>query len=152
MTIRRLNRPARNRHTQEVRSISINPKYLRILVVEDYNDIRHLLEEVLAHKGHWVEGLYGPGTALERMKQDGFDLLLTDVWQPNLAGWDFLDELRTHERLPAYVVSMSEMYGDEARRTSKAAGCFAHLVQPFKLEELEAILDDIMSRRQAAAN
>ena len=93
--------------------------------------------------GHWVEGVCDCGAALDRLEQDGFDMLLTDTFFPDTRGWDFLGQLRTTGKLPAHVVSMSTLHIDDARGPSRAAGCYAHLVMPFKLTDLEGILKGI---------
>lgn len=115
-------------------------KRLRILVVENYPDTRNVLAWILTHLGHSVESVPDAGTAFDRLRQDGFDVLLTDVFLPDKSGWDFLRELRARGILPPQVISVSAMHVDDARGPSKAAGCHAHLVEPFRINELEAAL------------
>ena len=67
---------------------------MRILVVEDHHDTRHMLALVLTHLGHRVKTVPDAGTALDRARQDTFDALLTDIYLPNRDGWDLLAELR----------------------------------------------------------
>ena len=112
-------------------------------MLDDHRDTREVLAYALTHLGHWVGTVPDAGTALTRLQQDGFDLFLTDVWMPRASGWSLLRILGERGRLPPYVVSMSTMHVDDARGPSKAAGCFAHLVQPFKLKELEELLERI---------
>ena len=112
-------------------------------MLDDHRDTREVLAYVLTHLGHWTETVPDAGTALDRLQQDGFDLFLTDVWMPRASGWSLLQILRERGRLPPYVVSMSTMHVDDARRSSKAVACFAHLVQPFKLKELEELLERV---------
>ena len=47
---------------------------------------------------------------------------------------------RARGQLPPRVVSMSTRHVDEVREPSKAADCYAHLVMPFKITELDATL------------
>ena len=115
-------------------------KPLRILVVEDHQDTREFIVLFLADSGHWVESAPDGGTALARMRQDGFDVLLTDVSLPDMEAWDLLGELRLHGCLPPRVVTMSAMNGEKGRALSLAAGCHAHLLKPFKASEIEAAI------------
>ena len=113
---------------------------MRILIVEDHRDTRHTLEAFLVSLGHWVEAVQSTTMALDRLRQDGFDLLLTDVWIGNVSGWNFLQELKASDELPPHVISMSAMPVEDARGPSEAAGCCAHLVKPFRVGELEQAL------------
>lgn len=94
----------------------------------------------LVHLGHWVESAPDAGTALDRLWQDDFDVLLTDVFLPNKSGWSFLEVLRARGQAPPRIISMSTMHVNDARPLSQAAGCYGHLVMPFRISELEALL------------
>ena len=102
-----------------------------------------MLALVLTHLGHRVRTVPDAGTALDRARQDQFDVLLTDIYLPNRNGWDFLAELRVRRISPPHIISMSAMHIDDARGPSKAAGCCAHLVKPFSVPELETIFQRV---------
>lgn len=68
----------------------------RILVVEDEDFVRELLEEVLTNLGYSVVAFSGGIEALNMMKNrcDNFDLVITDVIMPNMDGKEFVDRLK----------------------------------------------------------
>ena len=112
-------------------------------MLDDHRGTREVLAWLLVDLGHWVETVPDAGTALDRLKQDGFDLLLTDVWLPRANGWSLRQLLRERGNLPPYVVSMSTMHVDDVLESSRAVGCFAHLVQPFKIVEIEQLFERV---------
>ena len=83
-------------------------------------------------------------SALARAAEEGFDVLLTDIQMPDRDGWELLRELGVQNQLPSLCISMSCHTTGRERERSKMAGCQAHLIKPFKVEELERAL------RQAA--
>lgn len=91
--------------------------------------------------GHRVQLAADTGSALSRAKDDMFDALITDIHLPGLSGWELIHELRARGDLPRLTVSMSDWNSGQERTESKAAGCDAYLVKPFKMEELETLLD-----------
>ena len=71
-----------------------------ILVVDDDEDIRHLVSEVLRLAGFAVETAGSGVTALERLGlEDTPDLVLLDVQMPEMDGWDTLRAIRSMEAL-----------------------------------------------------
>ena len=111
--------------------------------MEDHAPARSLLVLLLTHLGHWVESAGDADAALERMRQDGFDMLVTDLWLPDGHGRDLLRELRAHDLLPPYVVSVDAIHRKEAMQRSKEAGCCAHLDYPIHRRDVEAALQSI---------
>ena len=90
--------------------------------------------------GHRAELVPDAGTALDRAREGRFDVLLTDVQLPGMNAWRLGRELRTRGHLPPFAISMSAGdLGQDAVR-SKEAGYDAHLIKPFKPDELEALL------------
>ena len=64
---------------------------VRLNETSNHCDTCHVLELFLADRGYWVEGVCDAATALERLLQDGFDMLLTDTWLSDALGWNFLN-------------------------------------------------------------
>ena len=88
-------------------ALCMSEKPLRILVVDDHQEIRALLAEYLALSGCWVESCPDATTALARMEQDGFDVLLTHLQLPDADSSTLIEELTRRGRRPPRVLSMS---------------------------------------------
>lgn len=84
-------------------------EHFRILVVEDHNDSREMLEEFLTEEGFTVETAVNGLQALERlMRLPRPDLVLLDLMMPVMTGWDLMDrvaEKPSLRGLPVIVVS-----------------------------------------------
>jgi CheY-like chemotaxis protein len=66
-------------------------EHFRILVVEDHNDSREMLEEFLTEEGFTVETAVNGLQALERLlKPPRPDLVLLDLMMPVMTGWDLM--------------------------------------------------------------
>src|SRR5512138_320665 len=109
---------------------------MRILVVEDDQDIRDILEIVLAAEGHEVQTAADGVAGLDRLRGGPLpSLILLDMMMPRLDGEGFLRAMRSNPStadIPVIIVT-----GHPAARTKAAelgaAGC---LVKPVELVEL----------------
>ena len=118
-------------------------KPLRVLIVDDCRDTCWVLGKFLELLGHNASLTTDAGTALSRARNSTFDLLLLDVYLPGLNGWELLGELDQQKTRPAHAISMSSFINNGEPERSKAVGCLAHLIKPFNLHELEAVLPSI---------
>ena len=116
-------------------------KLRRIMVVEDHRDAREVLVELIRLNGHRVESCPDAATALARLGHDDFDVLLTDVVLPDGDAWKLLTDLSERRKLPLRVISMSAYAATPLRGASVAFGCIGHLSKPFKMVELEQLLN-----------
>ncbi len=66
----------------------------RILVVEDDRTTQHLITSILKQGGYEVATAGDGAEALEKLRTDPADLILTDIWMPAMNGLDLLAELR----------------------------------------------------------
>src|SRR3989338_2614600 len=66
----------------------------RILLVEDDREMCRFLSELLTEEGYEVEVVYDGPSALERYKQTGFDITITDLMMPRMKGTELVRHLR----------------------------------------------------------
>lgn len=91
---------------------------VRLLVVDDEESIRHILQEGLSSAGYDVDTVASGAEALERFEPGRYALVLTDLMMPAMGGWELSARLRAVDpRLPIVILSA---YGvtleDEAAR------------------------------------
>jgi len=79
----------------------------RILVVDDENDIRELVREILSEEGYTVETAGNAAEARAACAQQAPDLVLLDIWMPDTDGISLLREWQQSQALTAPVVMMS---------------------------------------------
>lgn len=114
----------------------------RILVVEDIELNRMLVEEVLADAGFVVEEAVDGRQALEAVESHPawhYDLVLMDIQMPVMNGYEATRAIRALPRedvecLP--IVALSANARSEDRRRSRECGMNDHLAKPFDAEEL----------------
>jgi PAS domain S-box-containing protein len=116
-------------------------KQARILLTDDNADMREYVCRVLGSEYEVVTA--GDGQeALEIIRREPPDLLLTDAMMPRMDGLDLLQAVRAHpptQTLP--VILLSARAGDEMRFEGFRAGADDYLVKPFTAGELRARVD-----------
>src|SRR5690348_11179207 len=77
-----------------------------ILLVEDSPEVSLSVREILVAGGHTVEEAGTGKQALDRLKKSKFDLVVSDIWMPEMDGIAFLKEIRgSGSDLPVVVIS-----------------------------------------------
>jgi len=116
------------------------PTTQRILVVEDDDDIRETLREVLAAEGYEVDEARDGLEAFVQL-QDGehASLILLDMMMPRMDGETFLASLRRRPELAGvHVVVISG--NTRARERARELAADACLVKPFEIEDLLGVV------------
>ncbi|MEO5339049.1 MAG: PAS domain S-box protein [Magnetococcus sp. MYC-9] len=119
---------------------AVVPRPLRILLAEDSPENQLLFEVYLKKSPHHLVIVPDGREAVARVKEEPFDLLLTDLEMPNMDGYAATRAIRQWEREegrpPLIIMSLSAHAGIERKGESLAAGCDEHLTKPIKKQEL----------------
>ena len=108
-----------------------------ILVVEDYDDTRRMLELTLGRNGYRVVAVADGRAGVEAAQRARPDLILMDINMPVLDGLSATALIRASEGLGAVPVIAFSAYGaDVMRERALAAGCDAYIETPVGPEEL----------------
>ena len=134
VSIPALTGPATAAPTQHVRTLSL-------LVVEDHEATRTVLEQLLTRSGHKITTASSLNDALSCYKAAHFDAVISDLGLPDGSGIDLMMQIQSIRPVPAIALSGYGMEGDLIR--SKKAGFFAHLVKPVKVDQLKLLLTQI---------
>jgi PAS domain S-box-containing protein len=111
----------------------------RVLVADDNADMREYLVRLLRTAGYEVEAVNDGQLALERVRAELPDLVVSDVMMPGLDGLELVAALRTDSRTAAVpVLLLSARAGQEASIEGLHAGADDYLVKPFAAAELLA--------------
>ena len=108
---------------------------LRVLVVDDEEDIRHMLTMLLEGEGYEVEAVDNGETALQRLTDQTFELALCDVRMPNLGGLELLDALGG-ESIETTVIVMSAFGNREMALDALKRGAYDYIDKPFNKDEI----------------
>ncbi len=107
----------------------------RVLVVDDEENIRLVLETLLKRTGYQVETAQSGEQALSRIDAFGPDVVITDVRMPKMGGLDLLTTLRAKNN-PATVIVMSAYGNVDAAIEAMKAGAYDYIQKPFKPDEV----------------
>lgn len=116
----------------------------RILVVDDEPKIRELIGKYASFEGHEVVQAGNGLEAVERSRQETFDLLIMDVMMPELDGFSAVKEIRKEQDVPVLMLSAR---GEEYDRIHGfEVGADDYVVKPFSPKELMMRVDAILRR------
>ncbi|MQP77365.1 response regulator [Stenotrophomonas sp. MYb238] len=129
------------RHRARVRSLDV-------LVADDHEANRMVLQRLLQKAGHRVTCVHGAEEALDAMAAREFDVAITDLHMPGMSGLDLLRQLRVMQagggpRTP--VVILSADVTPEAIQRCNQAGAHAFMAKPVVAARLLETMADIAS-------
>ena len=107
-----------------------------ILVVDDEVGIRELLSEILFDEGYHVHAAENAGQARAFRNRQAPDLVLLDIWMPDIDGVSLLKEWVAHSQLTMPVVMMSGHGTIETAVEATRIGAVDFLEKPIALQKL----------------
>jgi two-component system, sensor histidine kinase and response regulator len=125
---------------------------LRILVAEDNEFNRELLEHLLGHRGHSVAMATDGREALSMLGREAFDLMLVDIHMPELDGFQVIRRVREEERRASRsarmpVIALTAMSRPGDRELCLESGMDDYLTKPLRTAELWAAIGRVMADR-----
>ncbi len=111
-----------------------------ILVVDDEPDIRSLLNDILLDEGYSVECAKDGTSARAIQKAQSFDLILLDIWMPDIDGISLLREWKTEASLLAPVIMISGHGTVETAVEATRLGAYDFIEKPISLAKLLLII------------
>jgi two-component system, cell cycle response regulator DivK len=117
----------------------------RILVVEDEEDNRQILRDLLASSGYEMVEAKDGEQALAAVDQHRPDLILMDIQLPIMDGYEATRRIRANpanKRIPIIAVTSYALSGNES--IALAAGCDAYVPKPYSPRELLAKIREFL--------
>jgi len=125
------------------------PSDPHLLVVDDDERLRALLQRYLSTNGYRVSAAAGAAEARQLLANMEFDLLVLDVMMPGESGLDFAHDLRRSSQVPILMLTAR---GDPADRIAGLErGADDYLPKPFEPRELLLRINALLRRVQAPA-
>ncbi len=117
----------------------------RILIAEDDKVQRHVIADILASAGYAVEDAASAQEAVEAVRNEVFDLLLTDMRMPGMDGLELLRQAK-RLRFEMEVVVMTAYATVETAVTAMKEGAVDYLAKPFDKDELLVVVAKAVER------
>ena len=126
----------------------------RILIVDDEEEIRNSLAEILGEEGYSVATAANAAEALASVREASSDVVLLDIWLPDRDGLDVLDDIRQlpSEARPEVVIISGHGTIEAAVRATKL-GAYDFLEKPLSIDRTLIVLKNaVEARRMRAEN
>jgi len=126
--------------TQPISTPAKNGRH-KILIVDDFDDTRHLLRTWLERKGFEVIEAQNGNEAIDQAQAQSPDLIIMDLEMPELDGLSATRKIRNELNLVGVPIVAVSAYGAEQfREPSLSAGCNEYVSTPFEPAELERLI------------
>jgi len=122
----------------------------RLLVIDDEEDLREMLEFILTSEGFEVATVDGGLAALDLARTRRFDLAITDMKMPGMNGIETLTALKELDASMEVIVATGYASEQTAAECMKR-GAYGYLRKPFELDDLRALIDRALAQHFAAA-
>jgi two-component system nitrogen regulation response regulator GlnG len=123
----------------------------RILVADDEESIRWVLQTTLAGEGHAVEQVESGDAALDALTRDHFDLALVDIKMPGLDGLALLSKVREAGLTTPIVIITAQNTMANAIEAMKR-GAYDYVTKPFDIEEVRLLVQRVLEMRRQATD
>src|SRR5437588_809607 len=118
-----------------------------ILVVDDEEIMREILETLLTREGYDVRPASSGAEGLEMARALPFDAAIVDIMMPGIDGIATLDELKRIDEDLAVVI-ITAYASVESAISAMKAGAFDYITKPFKNDEVVVVVRNAMERRR----
>ena len=121
----------------------------RILIVDDYKDMRGILRSLLESEGYACQEVEHGAEALAHLQAEHFDLVITDNEMPVMSGIQLLQSLSENlGKQPPPVVLLSGRLTKEVRHTALRAGASSVFKKPCNVQQILLEVAKILDQRE----
>ena len=122
----------------------------RILVVDDEMIVCESCQRILDEEGYEVEVTLSGKEAFEKMKEDPFDIVITDLKMPGIDGMEVLKKF--HKEYPNTIIIMITGFGTvETAVEAMKLGAFDYIPKPFTPDEVSVVVKKALENRRLLA-
>src|SRR5438105_7340396 len=119
------------------------PRHRRVLLVDDHYDTCLSMKRMLERRGYEITIAHSAEQAVEKVRTQEFDLLISDIGLPDRSGYELMRELRLNKRLPG--IALSGFGSEQDVNQAREAGFAEHLTKPINFERLEKTIQSLLS-------
>ena len=119
----------------------------KILIVDDDANLIEFMTEALKALGYRVEAYRKITDAIEAVKRDNFDLVISDFMLPDGTGLDLLRQIKKLDKGIPFVITTGYPLAYPPA-VAKADGVGGYLVKPFRINQMEQVISNLLSPKK----
>ena len=117
---------------------------MNILVVDDEKLIVKGLAFSLEQDGNTVDCAFDGSEALQKIRENDYDIVLLDLMLPEMNGYEVCEKVRTFSRVP--IIMLTAKSEDDDKIMGLECGADDYITKPFNVMELKARIKAVMRR------
>ncbi|MBR6569847.1 MAG: response regulator transcription factor [Clostridia bacterium] len=122
-------------------------RVFRILIAEDDAELRMLFTHVLTRNGYEVTGVDNGRKALDTIRRDYYDLVISDIMMPVMDGYELVQALRKEGlMLPVMMITAKDAFDD--MRLGFTSGTDDYMIKPVNVNEMVLRVGALLRRAQ----
>jgi signal transduction histidine kinase/CheY-like chemotaxis protein len=114
----------------------------RLLVVDDHYDTCTGMKMMLERRGYDITLAHSADQAVEKVRSQDFDLLISDIGLPDRSGYELMRELQNIKQVRG--IALSGFGSEHDISKARAAGFAEHLTKPINFERLEEAIQNLL--------
>ena len=116
----------------------------KVLVVDDEEDIRMSVGQILEVCGYEVLKAENGSECLKKLEQGLPDLVILDIMMPGMSGWDVAARIKENEKWCTVPIVFLTAKGDEMSMGMGGLACEDYIVKPFDVVKLKECVERIL--------
>ncbi len=119
---------------------------MKILVIDDEEDLRAMIAAALEDSGYEVETAEDGNQGIAKLKDGDYDLVITDIFMPDKDGIEVvttIQEIKAHRPMTVFAMSGGGKFGLDMLGLTPGLGADKIFRKPFDLRELLQAIRDI---------
>ena len=126
---------------EEVKTVSRKKRKASILVIEDEEEVRSILSDILINDGHKVEVAFNGSQGVKKFKKDQFDLVFTDLGMPKMSGWQVAEKIKSiNSKVPVALITGWDVKIKSSEM--KKSGIDLIIQKPFKVDQVLRLVQE----------
>lgn len=122
---------------------------VRIMVVDDEEDIAISIKMGLEAKGFIVDAFDNPAEALANFKAGCYDMLLSDIKMPDMSGFDLYREVKKiDDKIKVAFITAFEIYVDEFRKVLPSIDVKCFIQKPISMSDLATRINEELAKEE----
>ena len=101
------------------------------------------MKRMLERRGYQITIAHSAEQAVEKVRTQDFDLLISDIGLPDRSGYELMREVRLNKPLPG--IALSGFGSEQDINQAREAGFAEHLTKPINFERLEKTIQSLLS-------